>query len=86
MEELYRSIEKKIMDSGYPEPVDGSLIYRELSEFVDGKENGSYLFLSRHANEHLFEYQIQVMEEQFNLSTLTITAPEQIYTVNFDEA
>lgn len=84
MEELYKMIIAKIQASGYPVPVDGEEIYNEICDEIEGKEPGSYLFLSKKEGDTFFEYKLQVMEDQFNLSSLDIHTQNQIYHVDFD--
>ena len=47
MEELYRTIEKKIKDAGYPRAISGEAVYGDICDQIEGKENGSYLLLSK---------------------------------------
>lgn len=84
MKEFYNAIEEKIKASGYPKEVDGCEIYTEISDFIEDKENGSYIYLSKNHEDDVFEYQIDVFDEQLNLSTLTITCKDQQYFINFD--
>ncbi|WP_310603917.1 hypothetical protein [Anaerosporobacter sp.] len=84
MEEFYTAIEDKIKESGYPKKVDGCSIYTEISDFIEDKENGSYIYLSKNHEDDVFEYQIDVMTDDFNLATLSITSNDQNYFINFD--
>ena len=68
MEELYRMIEDKIYASGYEGQVNGEDIYDEICDEIEDKENGSYIFMSKKEDDVLFEYKIDVMDENFNLS------------------
>ena len=45
MKELYRIIEEKIKNSGYPGEINGEEFYDEVSREADEKENGTYIFL-----------------------------------------
>ena len=47
MEELYQAIEDKIKASGYPRSVSGRDVYNDICDQIDGKENGTYLLLSK---------------------------------------
>ena len=47
MNELYEMIEKKIKESGYPRPISGSDVYDDICDQIEGKENGSYVVLSK---------------------------------------
>ncbi len=84
MEELYRAIEDKIKTSGFLRPIDGQDVYDDLCEQIDDKEPGSYIMLSKFLDDVVFEYAVTVMDEEFNLSTLTITEGEKKYIIDFD--
>lgn len=84
MEELYRLIEIKINNSGYPDPVDGAAVYNEVSDEIDQKEPGTYLLIVKKEEDVCFEYQVTVLEDQFDLTALDIHTPKQVYHVDFD--
>lgn len=84
MQEFYHAIEEKIKASGYPKDVDGCDIYTEISDFIEDKENGSYIYISKNHEDDVFEYQVDVLEDQLNLSTLSITSGRKSYFINFD--
>lgn len=84
MNELYETIEKKIRESGYPGEVSGRDVYDDICDQIDGKENGTYVLLSKFRDDVIFEYQITVMEETFNLGLLTIRTPDGIFQADFD--
>lgn len=84
MEEFYKAIEEKIKESGYPKEVDGYAIYTEICDFIDDKDNGTYLYLSKNHEEDIFEYNVEVMSENFNLATLNITSEGKNYFIDFD--
>lgn len=84
MEELYRMIEDKIKAAGYTGAVDGMSVYDEICDEIDGKENGSYLFMSKKEDNVFFEYKIDVMDDEFNLSYVDIHGPHGIIHVDFD--
>lgn len=84
MEELYRAIEEKIKASGYPDPVDGFEIYSDLSDQIEGKENGEYVLMSKREEDCWYEYRVQIMEDEFNLSVLIIHTQKQDYHIDFD--
>lgn len=84
MNEIYQAIEEKIKTSGYPFPVNGMTIYNDICDEIDGKENGTYFLLSKQENGDLFEYQVTIMDEDFNLSILTITHHDKSYRIDFD--
>lgn len=85
MDELYTMIENRISAGGYSKPVSGIGIYNQISDEIEGKENGTYLFFANQADSVVFEYKVDVMEEQFNLSYLHITDHGQEFHINFDE-
>ena len=84
MEEIFQAIEQKIKESGYPGSVSGAAVYDDICDQFDGKENGTYLLLSKFEEDVVFEYQITILDEQFNLETLKIKAPEGEFDINFD--
>ena len=84
MEELYQAIEDKIKASGYPGCVSGRDVYNDICDQIEGKDNGTYLLLSKFEDDVIFEYNITIMDNQFNLGILTIKAPEGQYSVDFD--
>lgn len=55
MNELYEMIEKKIKESGYPRPISGSDVYDDICDQIEGKENGSYVVLSKFDDDVIFE-------------------------------
>lgn len=85
MNELYKAIEEKIKSSGYPRTISGQDVYEDICDQIEGKENGTYLVLSKFEDDVVFEYQITIMDEEFNLGLLTMRTPEGVYTTNFDE-
>ena len=85
MEELYRMIEDKIYASGYEGQVNGEDIYDEICDEIEDKENGSYIFMSKKEDDVLFEYKIDVMDENFNLSYIDIVTPVGKVHIDFDE-
>lgn len=85
MEELYQAIENKIKSSGYPRPISGEAVYEDICDQIDGKENGSYVLLSKFEDDVIFEYHITVMDDEFNLGVLTMRLSEGVFEVNFDE-
>ena len=84
MEELYRAIEEKIRLAGYPGDVDGFEIYDDICSQIEDKENGNYILISKKTDELWYEYQLSIMDEDFNLSVLTIHRPEKDYRIDFD--
>lgn len=84
MEEIYRLIEEKIKNAGYDGNVNGEEIYEEICDEIEEKENGSYIFMSKKEDDVLFEYQIDIMDENFNLSYIDINTPQGKIHVDFD--
>ena len=84
MEELYRAIEVKIKESGFTREVSGKDVYDDLCEQIDDKEPGNYIMLSKFFDDVVFEYNVTVMEDEFNLSLLTITEGGKKYIIDFD--
>ena len=84
MEELYRLIEEKIYASGYEGSVSGEEIYDEICEEIEEKEDGSYIFMSKKEDDSIYEYKIDVMEDQFNLSYLNIKSNGKEFHIDFD--
>lgn len=85
MDEIYNMLEELIRASGYPLMVSGFDIYNEICDEVDGKENGSYIFMSKHDNNDIFEYTLTIYDDNFNLGSLSIrTLGGQTYFINFD--
>ncbi len=85
MEELYKAIEEKIKAAGYLREVSGQDVYEDICEQIEGKENGSYILLSKFFDDVLFEYVVTIMDEDFNLSTLTITDNGDKTVIDFDK-
>lgn len=85
MEELYQAIEKKIIEAGYPRSISGEAVYNDICDQIDGKENGSYVLLSKFDDDVIFEYHITVMDDEFNLGVLTMRTSEGVFETNFDE-
>lgn len=84
MEEIYKIIEEKISQAGYTDFVSGEDIYNEICDEIEEKETGSYIFMSKNEDDVLFEYKIDVMDEEFNLSYINITSPQGKFHVDFD--
>ena len=84
MQELYRMIEKKIKDSGYPRTVSGSAVYDDICDQIEGKENGTYVLLSKFEDDVIFEYHLTVLDRDFDLAILTIRTPQGTFEVDFD--
>ena len=85
MEELYQAIEKKIIEAGYPRSISGEAVYNDICDQIDGKENGSYVLLSKFDDDVIFEYHITVMDDEVKLGFFTIRTPEGGFETNCDE-
>ena len=84
MNELYEAIELKIKSSGYPRKISGADVYNDICDQIEGKENGTYLFLSKKDNGVVFEYKVDILDESFNLSYVHITANNDTFHIDFD--
>ena len=47
MNKFYKAIEEKIKASGYPREISGRDVYNDICDQIEGKENGSYVLLSK---------------------------------------
>ncbi len=84
MEEFYQAIEESIRNTGYDGPVSGQEIYDEISDEIENREPGAYVFMSKKTEEIFFEYKIQIFEDQFNLSAIDIHTPDKVYHADLD--
>lgn len=84
METLYRTIEEKIKASGYPGEVNGEIIYNEICDEMEQKENGSYLLMIKLDDDVYFECKVEIMDEDFDLPYMDIHAGGAVYHVDFD--
>ena len=84
MDEIYRAIENKIKEAGFDRDVDGADVYDDIWEQIEDKEPGTYLVMSKFFDDVVFEYTVTVMEDEFNLSLLTIVQGEERIAINFD--
>ena len=84
MNELYEVIELKIKSSGYPRKISGTDVYNDICDQIEGKENGTYLLLSKFEEDVVFEYHITIQDENFKLGILTMRTPEGVFEVDFD--
>lgn len=83
MNELYRMIEERIRESGYPGKIDGQDFYNDISAEADEKENGTYLFLIKKDDLVSYHGCMQIMDEEFDLKYVEIHVGEQVYKVDF---
>ncbi|WFD11921.1 hypothetical protein [Tepidibacter hydrothermalis] len=84
MKQFFKAIEEKIRKSGYYGEVSGEKIYDEISDEAEEQEEGSYLFLKKQNDDIMFEYRVDILKDNINLSTLTIHTPDRKYFIDFD--
>ena len=84
MEELYRLIEEKIRNSGYPGEIDGREFYNEVSDEADDQEEGSYIFIIKKSDTLFYQGCMEIMKNQFDLHYVDIHDGEKVYHVDFD--
>lgn len=84
MNELYRMIEKRIRDAGYPGVIDGCEFYEDISAEADEKDNGMYLFIIKKSETLSYHGCMQIMDEEFDLRYVEIHEGEKVYHVDFD--
>lgn len=84
MNKLYKAIDEKIKESGYPKEISGRDVYNDICDQIEDKENGTYLLLSKFEEDVILEYHITIQDDGFNLGLLTIRTPEGIYQTDFD--
>lgn len=84
MNELYELIEQKIKASGYPRKISGEEVYSDICDQIEDKENGTYILLSKFDDDVVFEYNVTIMDDDFNLGIVTMKCPEGTFEVDFD--
>ena len=84
MNEFYEAIEQKIKGSGYPREISGRAVYNDICDQIEGKDNGTYLLLSKFEEDVVFEYHITIQDEDFNLGLLIMRTPEGVFEADFD--
>ncbi|MBO5373250.1 MAG: hypothetical protein J6A75_11130 [Lachnospiraceae bacterium] len=84
MEELYTLIEEKIKASGYPDAIDGSEFYNDISAEADNQENGMYMFILKKSEILSYKGCMTIMDEQFDLHYVDIHVKDTVYHVDFD--
>ena len=84
MKELYRIIEEKIKNSGYPDEINGEEFYDEVSREADEKENGTYIFLIKKNETVFYQGCMEIMDNQFDLHYVDIHDGDKVYHVDFD--
>lgn len=85
MEDLYKLIEEKIKNSGFPGHIDGQDFYNDISNEADLHENGTYLFIIKKDELVFYEGCMDIMEDEFDLHYTDIHIGEAIYHVDFDD-
>ena len=80
-----RQLKRRSKAAGYPREISGQAVYEDICDQIEGKENGSYVLLSKFEDDVIFEYHITIMDHEFNLGILTMRLPEGVYAANFDE-
>lgn len=86
MKELYRLIEEKIAEAGYPKKIDGEEFYDDVYAEVEQRENGKYIFIIKKTDTLSYKGCMTVMDEEFDLHFVDIIDNEQVYHVDFDQA
>jgi len=84
MEELYQLIEEKISSAGYKGEIDGREFYNDISEEVDNKDDGVYMFLIKKTDTLSYQGCMTVMEDEFDLHYVDIVENDTVYHVDFD--
>ena len=84
MEELYRLIEEKIRNSGYPGEIDGKEFYNEVSDEADEQEEGTYIFMIKKSDTLFYQGCMEIMKNQFDLHYVDIHDGETVYHVDFE--
>ena len=86
MEELYKAIEEKIKASGYPRKISGEDVYDDICDQIDGKENGSYVLLSKFDDDVIFEYHISIMDKyEFESWVFLPCVLRSVFETDFDK-
>ena len=76
---------KEPRNNQYSRAISGEMVYGDICDQIEGKENGSYVLLSKVEDDVIFEYHITVMDDEFNLGLLTIRTPEGVFETDFDK-
>ena len=84
MERLYRLIEEKIKASGYPGEINGAEFFADVSEEVETREPGSYVFLIKKSDTVLYQGTVDILDDQMDLHTVDIHENGQVWHVDFD--
>lgn len=84
MNELYQLIEAKIKASGYPGDIDGREFYNDISDEVEEKENGTYLFMIKKSDTLEYKGCMTIVDDEFDLHYVDIHEGDTAYHVDFD--
>ncbi len=84
MEELFELIEEKIIAAGYTGEVNGEEIYDFMNSEIADLDLGTYILMSKEADDIIFEYKVEIYPKDFNLSYIKITEGEVEYFIDFD--
>ena len=84
MQELYKLIEEKIKNVGYPGEIDGREFYNDVSAEAEQKENGAYLFLIKKTEELYYQGCMEIMDSDFDLHYVDISDEKNTYHIDFD--
>ena len=84
MNELYQLIEAKIKASGYPGDIDGREFYNDISDEVEEKENGTYLFMIKKSDTLEYKGCMTIVDDEFDLHYVDIHDGDSDYHVDFD--
>ena len=84
MNELYKLIEEKIKASGYPNHIDGCDFYCDISDEVEDKQNGTYLFIIKKTDTLEYKGCMTVSDDEFDLHYVDIHENEETYHIDFD--
>ena len=84
MEDLFNMLEARIKSSGCTRDINGEDIYNDICDQIEDKENGTYMVLSKFADDILMEYTITIMDDDFNLEKITVRTDGNVYTADFD--
>ena len=79
MQELYKLIEEKIKNAGYPGEIDGREFYNDVSAEAEQKENGAYLFLIKKTEELYYQGCMEIMDSDFDLHYVDISDGKNTY-------
>lgn len=85
MEEFFKAIEDRLKATGYTKMVNGSDIYNEISDEIEDKENGTYIFMSHKEDEVIYEYKVDVLDDSFNLVYIRVTDHGTVYQADYDD-